>query len=68
MIIRSSNGSGKTLCYLIPILNSLKPGVQVVKDKVLPGGKVQKNEIFMPQAVILVMTSILMQQIEEGLI
>ena len=63
MIIRSSNGSGKTLCYLIPILNSLRPGIQIVKDKIKPGGKVQKDEIFMPQAVILVMTGVLMQQI-----
>jgi superfamily II DNA/RNA helicase len=67
MIIRSSNGSGKTLCYLIPILNSIRPGVQVVKDKII-GTKTQKNEIFMPQGVILVQTAMLMQQIEEELI
>jgi superfamily II DNA/RNA helicase len=67
MIIRSSNGSGKTLCYLIPILNSIQPGIQIVKDKVI-GTKTQKNEIFMPQGVILVQTALLMQQIEDELV
>jgi superfamily II DNA/RNA helicase len=68
MIIRSSNGSGKTLCYLIPILNSIRPGIQVSRDKTLPNGKTLKNEVFMPQAIILVMTAMLMQQIEEELV
>lgn len=66
MVIRSSNGSGKTFTYLIPILNSLRPGLPVCKDKTV-GTKVQKDEIFMPQGVILIQTAMLMQQIEEEL-
>lgn len=66
MVIRSSNGSGKTLCFLIPILNSLKPGTTTVQDKKV-GNKVIKNQIFLPQGVILIQTGTLAQQIENEL-
>jgi superfamily II DNA/RNA helicase len=65
MIIRSSNGSGKTFTYVIPILNSLQPGLPVCADRRMPTGKILKDEIFMPQGVILVQTALLAQQIEE---
>ena len=62
-MVRSSNGSGKTLCYLLPILNSLKQGVVTAKDRKM-GSKTLKNEVFMPQAIIFVQTGLLLQQIE----
>ena len=33
LIIRSMNGSGKTLAFLIPILNSLQSGLKTAEDK-----------------------------------
>lgn len=63
LLIRSSNGSGKTLCYLLPILNALRQGVVTAKDKKV-GPKLFKDEIFCPQAIIFVQTGILAQQIE----
>lgn len=33
LIIRAINGSGKTLAFLIPLLNSLQPGLKVAEDK-----------------------------------
>ena len=35
MLIRAINGAGKTLSFLIPMINSVEKGWQVAEDKVL---------------------------------
>ena len=32
-LIRAVNGAGKTMSFLLPILNSLEPGVKYAEDK-----------------------------------
>ena len=33
LLIRSMNGSGKTLAFILPILNSLRSGLKCAEDK-----------------------------------
>lgn len=35
ILIRAANGSGKTMSFLVPILNSIEPGLPTAEDKVL---------------------------------
>lgn len=35
ILIRASNGAGKTMCFLLPLLNSLEPGLKIAEDKLL---------------------------------
>ena len=34
-LIRAVNGAGKTMAFLLPILNSLRPGLKCAQDKTL---------------------------------
>ncbi len=34
-LIRAVNGAGKTMSFLLPILNSLEPGIKYAEDKTL---------------------------------
>jgi superfamily II DNA/RNA helicase len=33
VLIRAANGSGKTMSFIVPILNSIEQGVQIAEDK-----------------------------------
>lgn len=33
LLIRAINGSGKTLAFLVPIINALQPGLKTAEDK-----------------------------------
>jgi hypothetical protein len=35
ILIRAANGSGKTMAFLVPILNSIEPGLKTAEDKSL---------------------------------
>lgn len=35
MLIRAANGSGKTMSFLVPIINALQPGQKTAEDKML---------------------------------
>jgi superfamily II DNA/RNA helicase len=35
MLIRAANGSGKTMSFLVPILNSIEPGLKTAEDRTL---------------------------------
>ena len=35
LLIRSANGSGKTMAFLIPILNCIEPGLKTAQDKTM---------------------------------
>lgn len=35
LLIRAINGAGKTFAFLLPILNSLEPGLKTAEDKTL---------------------------------
>jgi len=42
VLIRAINGSGKTLAFLLPIINALESGLKTAEDKTFRG-KVQQN-------------------------
>lgn len=52
------------MSFLLPIMNSLRPGLKCAEDKVFRG-KVIQNEIFKPQGVILLQNNVLQEQIES---
>ena len=60
VIIYSFNGSGKTLSFLIPVLNSIDPLIPHSTYK--PGKQQEKFIIAQPQAVIVVPTEALQEQ------
>ncbi len=35
ILIRAANGSGKTMAFMVPIMNAIKPGVAIAEDKQL---------------------------------
>lgn len=35
ILIRAANGSGKTMSFMVPILNSIQPGINTAEDKQL---------------------------------
>jgi superfamily II DNA/RNA helicase len=35
VLIRAANGSGKTMAFMVPILNSIQPGLETALDKKL---------------------------------
>jgi superfamily II DNA/RNA helicase len=63
VIIYAYNGAGKTLTYLIPILNSLE-NIPYLGQKYLSN---KDHEICRPQAIIVVPTEALLAQIYEYL-
>lgn len=52
------------MAFLVPIMNSVKPGLPNAEDKNFKGKLLQK-EVFKPQGVILVQTNILQDQIQR---
>lgn len=52
------------MSFLIPILNSIEPGLKTAEDKSFKG-KIQHNEIFKPQGIIIVQTNILQDQLQR---
>jgi superfamily II DNA/RNA helicase len=67
VLIRAVNGSGKTLAFLLPMISSFEPGLKYAEDKMLRGGKVEKNEIFRPQGVIIIQNFLLQSQLGDYL-
>lgn len=64
VIIYAYNGAGKTLTYLLPILNSL----EMIPDKgKSQGSRNQEKEINRPQAIIVLPTEALMAQVYDYL-
>ena len=64
VIIYAYNGAGKTLTYLIPILNSL----EMIPDKgKSQGARNQDKDINRPQAIIILPTEALMAQVYDYL-
>lgn len=63
-IVYAYNGAGKTLTYLIPILNALEM-IPLQSSKTVRGGK--DNEKVRPQAIIVFPTEALMMQVYEYL-
>lgn len=61
-MIRAANGAGKTLSFLLPMMNALKQGVKFAEDKTFRG-KIISNELFKPQGVILLQNNVLQEQI-----
>lgn len=33
VLVRAANGSGKTMAFIVPILNSISPGIMTAQDK-----------------------------------
>lgn len=67
LLIRAINGSGKTLAFLLPIIVSIEPGLKTAQDKTVRG-KVQTNQIFRPQGVIIIQNFVLQSQLNDYLI
>lgn len=67
IIIYCFNGAGKTLSFLIPILNSINPMVPYESYKFNAGKKIE-NCLIQPQALIVVPTESLMEQVYSYLV
>lgn len=67
IIIYCFNGAGKTLSFLIPILNSINPMVPYETYKYNVGKKMEAS-LVQPQALIVVPTEALMEQVYSYLV